>query len=152
MPSIRDECVTKVLTKEATTFNTYMLFTFLGSFDSWQRIKGKGEIQQISISRGSVEVVLILYFSWFPLHRFLKKLLQEARQKSREECKKNPYVELRSKVLNFCHRTFEKYLGNESTSCLPSKQVKNLFLLSRLQSQPHKFILGFLRSQVFWRC
>lgn len=57
--------------------------------------------------------------------QFQEKLLQEAKEKSKQEVVKNPFIELRQKVIQFWHKTFELHLGTGPTSCLPSKQVFN---------------------------
>jgi len=52
-------------------------------------------------------------------------MLQEAKEKSRQESasSKNPFVDLRNRIIQFLHKTFDQHLGAGPTSCIPSEQV-----------------------------
>jgi hypothetical protein len=56
-------------------------------------------------------------------------LLQEAKEKSKQQQSssstvvKNPFVEIRQRVIQFLHGTFDRHLGGSATSCMPAKQV-----------------------------
>lgn len=61
---------------------------------------------------------------------WFQKLRQEVAEKSKSETK-NPFIELRKRVIQFLHQVFDRHLGDSQTSCIPSKQV-----ISRVTLRP----------------